>query len=470
MFSYDKNLSYGRLCELFIEHGKLFSDGKDIMTKTGNSYPVFSRDNLHMELRKFMTPETRMNISPYQLDTIIGLIRQHPDIYIDTTVCNTGQVIFRNGIYNVPDGKLYQLNDNYNWAVVDADYIKKAMLNDAPVFRDFLMTSLDFKTNPKKAETLLEIIGYSLSDYTVAKKGFFFIGEPSSGKSKMLEFLQKLIGDEGVSQIAISMINSKFSLGQLQGKRLNICTELPSNKFPSVDIFKALTSGDRVYGEMKGKDGFSYYPKVKLLNAGNSVPLPANTDGTSSIIDRMVFLMFKHTVPREQWNINLVEDLLAERDVICSLAMRKLTYLAANNFDFTVPDDSRIFAEGYKNMLDAFRLFIKEACVLKENLHEGSQQLWDCYLVYCNDNNFPKGITRQLFAQKLTALDGVQKQRVRENGKQVTIFKGIAIRRELNTMVMMDEKSDKRKSGIRKSDTKIRKEPTTPKKSESSCT
>lgn len=471
LFSYDKNLSYSKLCELFIRNGNLVSDGKSIMVKAGNSYHTLPRDNLQMELRKFLTPETRMNMSPYQLNIIIDLIKQNPDIRIDTSVCNTGRVIFRNGIYNALDGNLYQSNDDYNWAVVDADYRKNATLDDAPVFYKFLMSSLDLETSPEKAELLLEIIGYGLSDYTVAKKGFFFIGESSSGKSKMLEFLQKLVGDESVSQIAFPMIGNRFSLGQLEGKRLNICTELPSNKFPCIDAFKALTSGDRIYGEMKGKDGCNYYPRVKLLTAGNCVPFPANTDGTSSIIDRMVFLMFTHTIPREQWNINLVEDLLDERDVICSLAMQRLKRLVTNNFDFTVPGDSRRFTEGYGNMLNAFRLFIEEACVLQEGLHESSQQLWDCYLAFCSDNNFPKGITRQLFAQKLATLDGIQKQRVWENGKQVTIFKGVAIRNGLDDIgEAVCGKSEKDKGGIEKSDTKIRKEPTIQEKLDSSCT
>lgn len=53
-------------------------------------------------------------------------------------------------------------------------------------------------------------------------------------------------------------------------------------------------------------------------------------------------------------------------------------------------------------------------------------------------------------------LEGVQKQRVRENGKQITIFKGIAISNGI--------------SNIKKSDTKIRKEQTIQEKSNSSCT
>jgi len=287
MFSYEKNFSCGKLCELFIEHGNLVSDGNDIMKKTGNFYYVIPQNELQMELRKYLTPETRMNMSPYQLNIVIDLIRQNPDVHIDTSVCNTGQVAFRNGIYTVNDGSLQPPNDDYHWAVVDACYLANVSLEDAPVFQKFLISSLDLKKSPKKAELLMEIIGYILSDYTVAKKSFFFIGEPSSGKSKILEVMQKLVGDESVSQIALSMIGSRFSLGQLRGKRLNVCTELPSNKFPAINVFKALTAGDRIYGELKGKDGFSYYPRVKLINAGNSVPLPANTDGTSSVIDHV---------------------------------------------------------------------------------------------------------------------------------------------------------------------------------------
>jgi len=181
--------------------------------------------------------------------------------------------------------------------------------------------------------------------------------------------------------------------------------------------------------------------------------------------------MFKHTIPRQQWNLNLVDDLLAEKNVICSLAMQRLRKLVTNKFEFTIPDDSKVFADGYKNMLNAFKLFIDEACELQEHLHAGSQELWECYLEFCNNNNLPRGISRQLFAQKLEALDGVQKQRIRENGKQITIFNGIGIRSTLHdTKKMAYERTEKSTSGTEKPITKIRKEPATQKDCRISCT
>lgn len=432
--TYKKELSDGKLCELLLEAGKLSSDGVTVFRRDGPFYLSIPAAKLSMELRKLFTPETQMEVSPYKLNTIIELVKQNPNTYISTDTCNSGKILFRNGIYNTEDGKLHPHDGAYNWATVNANYLPEAKIEEAPVFLEFVRSSLDYPQNPKKTELLFEIIGYALSDYISAKKAFFLIGEPSSGKSKILEFLQRLLGEEDVSQISLDCISSRFNLGQLRGKRLNVCTELPSGKFPSINIFKALTACDRVYGELKGQDGFSYYPHVKLLNAGNSVPFPTNTDGTCSIVERMVFLLFSHSIQRECWNVKLVDDLLAEKDVICSLAVQKVKKLVGSNFEFTCPEDSRIFAKGYYDALDAFRLFIEEMCFLNEEVQVGSQCLWETYQTFCVDNSFPRGISQQLFVQKIELLDGVTKQRERQGGKQITIFKGIGICGTLNDL------------------------------------
>lgn len=466
IFSYDKDIANSKLCELFAEHGGFISDGANIIRKKDHLYQTVSQDQLRIEMRKIMTPETRMDISPSRLDTIIKLLLQNPEIRVDGTTHDTGVIIFRNGIYNVDDGTLCPHDDTYNWAVVDANYEVGVKIEDAPTLLNFARSSLDYETRPDKTELLLEIIGYCLSDYITAKKAFFFIGEPSSGKSKMLEFLQRLLGDEDVSQISLPLIGSRFSIGQLRGKRLNICTELPSNKFPSLESFKALTACDRVYGELKCQDGFSFYPRVKLISAGNSVPFPSNTDGTFSVITRMVFLIFGNSIPRGQWNLNLVDDLLAEKDLICSLAMQRLKKLVDSNFEFTVPQDSEIFIRGYSDALNAFRLFISEECMIKNDVKISSQRLWEEYQNFCAENAFPKGINQQIFVQKIEALTGVSKQRIRENGRQITVFKGITIGETdddlTQTACNIPEEADEKKDIRKGTDTpKIRNAATT---------
>lgn len=461
MFEYCRNLSNGRLCELFIEHGGLISDGVNVIRREDNLFQTIPQDELQIEMRKLLTPASRLEISSSRLDSIIKLIIQNPEINVDATICNQGKILFKNGIYDVNNGMLYPHDEKYNWAVVDAEYEENARLEDAPTFLKFVISSLDYNTKPEKTELLLEIVGYCLSDYTLAKKAFFFIGEPSSGKSKILEFLQKLVGDEDVSQIPLPLIGSRFSMGQLRGKRLNICTELPSNKFPAIEPFKALTACDRVYGEMKGQDGFSFYPRIKLLNAGNAVPFPANTDGTFSVADRMVFLIFSHSIPRSEWKLNLVEDLLAEKNIICSLAMKSLTKLLKSGFEFTVPHESKIFANSYTESLNAFDIFIRESCILEDDVQIGSQLLWDSYQNFCADNTFPKGISQQLFVQKVESIEGVHKKRIRENGKQFTVFKGISVRSPLDywddIRTSKTLKTNTNKLG--QCDTKIRREP-----------
>lgn len=427
MFDYDKRFSNAKICELFIEHGKLASDGHEFFCRTGQVIRRIPANELNFTLRSLMSPETRMEMNTYQLNMLIEMLKQDPEIRIETDVFNTGKIVFRNGIYSVSDGQLHPFDGKYSWAIVDADYIEDSDICNAPVFKRFLESSLDYHEKPDKTKLLLQVIGYLLSDYVVAKKAFFFIGEPSSGKSKFLEFLQKLLGDEDVSQIPFSQLSSRFSQGLLRGKRLNVCTELPSDKFPSIEAFKALTAGDRVYGELKGKDGFDFYPRARIICAGNSVPVPRHVDGTVSITDRMTFLFFGHSIPREEWNLDLVNDLLEERNIICSLAVKALREIAMQNFEFMLPDDSKAFVVSYKDSLNPVDAFFREVCEIQADATVSSQQLWDSFTEFCSNNNLSKGVSRQVFAQKVEAKNEVQKKRVWVGGKKQTIFSGIRI-------------------------------------------
>ena len=155
--------------------------------------------------------------------------------------------------------------------------------------------------------------------------------------------------------------------------------------------------------------------------------------------------------------------------MICSLAVRELKKLVERNFQFTLPEDSRQFAASYRDTLEAFKLFVTEACERRDNVWVSSQQLWDCYVEFCTNNNFQRGITIQLFAQKLEALEGVKKQRKRIGGRHITIFIGITIRSAFDDV----EDEIKRKVGLKNNkdfSDKIRKEPTNVTNRKSSCT
>lgn len=384
-----------------------------------------------IELRKFVASESQGQLSPHTLAEVIKLLRTDPELEMDVEIENTGKIVFSNGVYDVEKQCLEERinNDEYCWAIVNANYISNCKIKDAPIFYEYVKSSLEFDINPDKAELLLQILGYCLSDYIIAKKAFFFIGPPSCGKSIFLEFVRNLVDEEDTTQIPFSKSGDRFSKGVLRESRINICGEMSEVGFPDIDAFKALTGGDTMFGERKGKDGFSYKPHVKLLNAGNVMPIPKKNDGTEAIMERMIFLVFSKSIPRECWNMHLVDNLLAERDIICSLAVDRLKELVESNFQFCVPKDSAAYAKTYSESQNPLKVFLEEECEINASKKELSTEMWERFTEFCKNNSFNRNVTMQVFSQTIAAFPGVVKVRERVAEGQKTFFVGIGEKR-----------------------------------------
>ncbi len=300
-----------------------------------------------------------------------------------------------------------------------------AKLQDAPVFQNFLETTLEYRRSPDDAKLLLEALGYSISDCTKGKTSFFLIGPPSSGKSVILEFIKMILNDDDTTQIPFTNLSNRFEKGMLHNSRVNLCSELSEKGFPQIDIFKAITAGDTMFAEHKGKDGFFFRPKVKLWNAGNVMPVPKYGDGTKAIVERLTFLRFKQSVPREKWNIRMLDELFEERDVICSLAVDTLKELIEKNFAFCIPADSAEYTKFYEESLNSIDVFIEEECEFFPEAMVSSKDFLCEYLAFCDNNLFAKSITMQIFTQKICSLNGVKKERRRVEGDQKMYFIGI---------------------------------------------
>lgn len=149
---------------------------------------------------------------------------------------------------------------------INAKYKEKNV--ETPVFDSFCNTSLN--GDNKKRKLLLQIIGYCCSDMTDAKKAFFLKGEPDSGKSVMLNFLENLVGLDAVSNIPLHELGARFNKAALFGKKLNTNGEIKNDKFNYLSYLKSMTGGDRISAEFKHGRNFSYTPTAKLIFAGNS--------------------------------------------------------------------------------------------------------------------------------------------------------------------------------------------------------
>jgi putative DNA primase/helicase len=99
-------------------------------------------------------------------------------------------------------------------------------------------------------------------------------GPPGTGKSVLLRLLEIFIGLENRSSESIyNLEEDKYRSANLYGKRLNVCSDMPSTKLHKTEMFKKLVSGlDSVDAEKKFQPSFTFYNIAKLAFSSNKLP------------------------------------------------------------------------------------------------------------------------------------------------------------------------------------------------------
>ena len=103
---------------------------------------------------------------------------------------------------------------------------------ESPAFQKFCEKVFGKDNLLQKRAALYEIIGYCISDITGVKKAIFLLGPSNCGKSVILRFIQRLVGEGEVSNVSLANFAQKFSPVEMYGKTLNISGEVPSSALP----------------------------------------------------------------------------------------------------------------------------------------------------------------------------------------------------------------------------------------------
>lgn len=283
------------------------------------------------------------------------------------------------------------------------------------VFEEFVREIFPEQTEEHR-QLLMEIIGYCISGYTKAKAGFFLIGKTGSGKTTILELVKAVVPESQRTSLSIAKLGSRFNLAKLYGSRINFCSELSEDAFHSEDVFKEITSNEIVTAEFKGQTPFQFRVKTKLLNAGNFLPSIQVSEGSQALIDRLIILNFPVTIPRQQQNPYLLDELLKEKDSIFSEAADAVMDLQKNLFQFIEPVDTHKLKVNLETQNRLFDDFFRDCCEYAEGSKVHIQDLWQAFCTYADDNLIDNHFTKQQFSTATAMLNGVKRQKFRLYG------------------------------------------------------
>ena len=356
-----------------------------------------------------------------------------------------------NGVLDYVTDEVFPHDEKFLFTyVVRANYLSNPNLIHCPSFDHFCQTSLapltyeDEDTKQKiiaeKRQLLLEIIGYICCDNHAGKCAFFLKGEPDSGKSVVANFITQLFQPELISNVPLHKLSERFFKAELFGKKLNVAGEIQGKQLTEIATFKSITGGDAITGEYKGKNPFSFTPRCKLLFAGNALPGTSESDATKAFVNRLIVLLFNHSIPKEKQDKDLLKKLWNERDSIFTLAMQALKNLHERNYRFTVPAESSEFIKSFVNRNNSLQMFLQDCCVFGEKYRIHNTDLMRAYTNYCTQNGLDVFSKKKLY-EMLSGYPGVYYKKFRIGNRNAMGHIGIALKDSIisGTMEQTDE-------------------------------
>lgn len=292
--------------------------------------------------------------------------------------------------------------------------------------------------DPTVVRLTMEMIGYLLSNLNEAK-AFFVLGTAgNSGKSTLAALIKYLLGDEFVMSVSPNNLSDRFSLGDSRGKTVNLAMDIPRGRLSSATVsrIKSITGNDSIQVEAKYMRPESFVPSLRLVFGTNYPISLSQDDDEDAFWKRMVVVPFMRTTPPNEIEVDLLEQLIAEKDDIVSLCLRHLHTVVKNNYTFSSCPRSEAMKKSWRRaeFSTASVYYFWNNCVevtgdSRDTVYAST--LYSEYVKYCTENELDAVPYIQLleWISKNTDPEMCEKKRIhRTNSNPLSGFAGIKIR------------------------------------------
>ena len=282
-----------------------------------------------------------------------------------------------------------------------------------PTFITFLQRVM--RGNENLISFLQRAAGYSLTGRTGEEVFFLCYGEGRNGKSKFLQALREIIGEDYAKVTnfktfeasSLERANSpRGDLVSLRGKRVVTAIESKEGKQLAEEVIKGVTGNDPITARLLHKEEETFEPSFKLWLATNHKPVIKGTD--IAIWERVLLIPWTVYIPPEERDLNLMEKFRAELPGILAWSVRGC--LAWQKEGLTPPQEVKAAVKEYKEEMDELGDFLSTRCVLHPEAKAFAGELYNSYKSFCEAHS-QKPISLLSFGRRLTA-------RGLEKGKQ----------------------------------------------------
>ena len=343
---------------------------------------------------------------------------------VDVVFDRNSVLTFQNGTLEIETGNFRDFSQNdYCSIIMDYEYDPKAT---CPLWERFIEDVTD--EEPRRAENLQFIAGYTLFSDCRHQKVFILVGNGGNGKSVYLEIIQKLFGNSNVTHVEPTGLAKEFERIRLKDSLLNIGSDINSD-FSKGEIREWLlkvADGTSVQACYKGMNHIDFIPRCKLVYACNALPTAEIINGLNR---RMQFIDFPcqyvevpdPTKPRQkQRDINIVNKLDDELPGIFNWAYEGYKLLNAVGY-FTDTPEQQTLMQQFEQTSNPVMVFCEDRD-FKGTVSREDVYYW--YVLWCEETGH-KPLSREKFLPRFRDCMGDRisdERQQRISGKRTRVF------------------------------------------------
>lgn len=323
---------------------------------------------------------------------------------------------FKNRLFNLDKREFEDHNPGIKTICqIPVNYDSKA---ECPQIKKFLQDV----ANPEDIAFLEEWAGYCLTTDVSYQKALMIYGIPGTGKSVFATMLETFIGGENASSESLQKIEEdKYRAAKLYGKRVNICSDIPSTKMHKTEVFKKLVSGlDTIDAENKYQDPFKFKNKAKLTFSANKIP---EGPKDPAFYERFCLIEFGNKFRgTDKDDKRLIRNLTADAELsgFLNVALEGLKRLYENDkfsYNKTFEETEREYILNSNPVA-----FFMEKCTAISDQDIESTHLYLSYVDWSTQNNKPR-VSNIEFSRRLNKMGYTShRENVKSDGSKKATF------------------------------------------------
>lgn len=355
----------------------------------GKYYSEMSRDRVLQYAHTHFDPKPNTQMRAEFFETVRMHHMESADWFSKSI---EGKMNFQNGVLDVHTGQLLEHDVNYGFrSILPCNYAPEA---DAPRFKQFM----DEVTLGRQEliDIIQEYLGYVFANGDCKyQKILILLGTGENGKSKLVDLVRSLAGEEGFSSLSVKSMFNEQNRALMEGKLVNVAEENSRDSFRDTEFIKNMASGGFISVKRLYTQPYEFRNKTKLIMLCNEAPYTA--DNTHGFYRRLMLVPFDQVFSDAKGNIdrNILEKLMAELPGIFNWIMEGYRRLERQG-QFSRSDISDSLLKQYKSDTDSILAWSNDTLEYTTEEYEINRaELYTDYCGFCDQHGLkPLGAPR----------------------------------------------------------------------------